>query len=101
VRVIGALSSLWVPVSNYVIEPFVGIADEPPPFRLHPAEVHALVEVPLADLVDDARVKWDERLRDGTRVRYRYFDVGEQIVWGATAMILGEFVALLGSNPWA
>jgi 8-oxo-dGTP pyrophosphatase MutT (NUDIX family) len=94
VRLIGSLSSLWVVVSNHVLRAYVGVADERPTFRLAPREVSALVEVPLAALRDPANVSWTERARDGILVRYPHFHVGGHEVWGATAMILAEFIAL-------
>ncbi len=94
VRIVGALSSLWVIVSNHVVRPYVGVTDRRPDFRLAPGEVTGLVEASLGALRDARNVASAERARDGLVVRYPYFDVGGQQVWGATAMILGEFVAL-------
>jgi len=94
VRLIGALSPLWVPVSNFVVHPFVGIVDHPPVFEPHPGEVDALVEAPLSLLLDTGSLKWTRWDRRGLEVDVPYFDVGGHIVWGATAMILGEFICL-------
>lgn len=94
VRLIGALSPLWVPVSNFVVHPFVGVADKAPAFEPHPGEVDALVEAPLSLLLDAASVKWTRWDRRGRDVDVPYFDVDGHVVWGATAMILGEFVCL-------
>jgi 8-oxo-dGTP pyrophosphatase MutT (NUDIX family) len=98
VRLLGALSTLWVAVSNFVVHPFVGVTDDPPVFRLHPAEVEALVEAPLAGLRDPARLRWTRREHAGQHVRYPYFDVAGQVVWGATAMMLGEFACLFDAE---
>jgi 8-oxo-dGTP pyrophosphatase MutT (NUDIX family) len=95
VRLAGPLSTLWVPVSGFVIHPFVGIADEPPRFRVHPREVAELVEVPLTELRDPSRVGWTTRKRRGIEVRYPCLDLAGHVVWGATAMILSEFIVLL------
>jgi 8-oxo-dGTP pyrophosphatase MutT (NUDIX family) len=94
VTVLGALSSLWVIVSNHVVQPFVGISMTRPDFRPSPSEVAALVEMPLADLHDLRRLKWEQRTRDGVLVDVPFFDLDGYQVWGATAMILGEFGAL-------
>jgi 8-oxo-dGTP pyrophosphatase MutT (NUDIX family) len=94
VRVLGALSSLWVVVSNHLVQPFVGITDTRPEFRLAVREVEALVELPLAHLHDITRIGWERRIRDGIDVDYPYFRLADHQVWGATAMILGEFGAL-------
>ena len=94
VRILGALSTLWVVVSNFVVQPFVGVTDARPHFQIAPREVEALVEMPLRDLHDIRRMGWERRTRDGLTVDYPFFDLEQHQVWGATAMILGEFGAL-------
>ncbi|MEZ5317422.1 MAG: CoA pyrophosphatase [Vicinamibacterales bacterium] len=94
VRVLGRLSSLWVIVSNFVLHPFVGIAEARPDFLPDPREVATLVEAPLAELHDPARLHWHKQRRGGILIDYPYFDVAGQRVWGATAMVLGEFASL-------
>jgi 8-oxo-dGTP pyrophosphatase MutT (NUDIX family) len=95
VRVLGALSTLWIPVSRFVVTPFVGVVDARPAFRLHAGEVEALVEAPLAHLRDRARIRWGERQRDETTVAYPFIAIDTHRIWGATAMMLGEFLCLL------
>jgi 8-oxo-dGTP pyrophosphatase MutT (NUDIX family) len=94
VRVLGALSTLCVPVSNHVIQPFVGIVHERPRFTLAAREVEALVELPLVALHDLEQRGWERRTRDGRDIEVPFFQVRGHRVWGATAMILGEFGAL-------
>jgi 8-oxo-dGTP pyrophosphatase MutT (NUDIX family) len=105
-RVVGPLSPLWVLVSGFVVHPIIAIADARPGFAACPREVETLIEVPVAVLRDPARLRWQRRLRqraDGTAVALRvpYFALGDPDtgdgpqVWGATAMMLGEFGALL------
>ena len=97
VRLVGSLSSLWVIVSNHVLRAYVGVSDARPDFRLAPREVSALVEAPLTTLLDPKNVSWTQRVRDGMLVRYPHFHVSGHEVWGATAMVLAEFVALFDS----
>ncbi len=94
VRLVGQMSSLWVVVSNHVVRPFVGIADARPVFRLAEREVAELVEAPLSHLRDHTRVHWQTVVRDGMLIDYPSFDLGGHQVWGATAMMLGEFACL-------
>jgi 8-oxo-dGTP pyrophosphatase MutT (NUDIX family) len=93
-RIIGALSTVWIAVSNFVVHPFVAVTDATPGFRAHPGEVAGLLEVPVADLRDRGRLKWARQARGPIEFDYPYFDVGSQKVWGATAIILGEFACL-------
>lgn len=94
VRILGPLSPLWVIVSGFIVHPFVGVSDARPDFRLAAREVTQLIEAPLARLRDPAHTAWRTQTRDGVIVRYPYFDVAGHHVWGATAMMLGEFIAL-------
>jgi len=90
VRVIGALSPLWVIVSNFVVYPFVGVIDNRPEFRASPREVSALIETPVSWLRDPARASSEQRTRGGVLVTFPYFDFDGHHIWGATAMILSE-----------
>ena len=94
IRIVGSLSTLWVVVSNFVVQPFVGVTDARPAFRTDPREVAALIETPVEWVRDPSRIGQSDRVRDGIRVEFPYFDFDGQRVWGATAMILGEFRAL-------
>lgn len=98
VRVLGILTPLHIPVSGFAVHPVVGVCDRPPALRPAHREVERILEVPLAELLDPARVKWTTRVRDGQAYDVPYYDVAGVEVWGATAMILAEFVALLGCS---
>jgi 8-oxo-dGTP pyrophosphatase MutT (NUDIX family) len=95
IRLAGALSTLWVDVSNFVVHPFVGLIDHRPAFTLDPGEVEALVEAPLATLCDPSRRRVSRRIRDGQAIDYPYIDVEGHQIWGATAMKLGELGEIL------
>lgn len=105
-RFLGPLSSLWVLVSGFVVHPIIAVTDARPRFAASPREVETLIEMPVAALHDPARLRWQRRRRQsaggaGLELCAPYFALGEpgaedgHQVWGVTAMILGEFVALL------
>ena len=94
VRLLGALSSLWIPVSNFILTPFVGVTDQMPLFVPHPREVAAIIETPIARLRDRTAIRWSSRDRRGQSIEFPYFDVDGRTVWGATAMVLSEFTCL-------
>jgi 8-oxo-dGTP pyrophosphatase MutT (NUDIX family) len=101
VRILGELSPLWVVVSGFVLRTFVGVADGRPVFRPAPHEVAALLEVPIGQLHEPSRLGWSRRVREGVVVNYPHFDLEGHKVWGATAMVLGEFATLFepGLSP--
>jgi 8-oxo-dGTP pyrophosphatase MutT (NUDIX family) len=94
VRLVGSLSTLNVIVSNFVVQPFVGVLNGRPAFHPAPHEVAAVVEVPLEEVRDAGRLGWSRHVREGIVVTYPHFDLAGHQVWGATAMILGEFASL-------
>jgi 8-oxo-dGTP pyrophosphatase MutT (NUDIX family) len=98
VRVLGALTPLDIPVSGFRLHPIVAATDARP--RLTPAdsEVAHILEIAVDDLLDSANFVRTARERDGVRYLVPLFRVGGHDVWGATAMVLAEFLALLG---WA
>lgn len=91
IKVIGQLSDLYIPPSNFQVTPVVGYIDEEPDFDLDAYEVKELIEAPLNDLLDSERKKKkDIEVRGGYRINAPYFDIRGRVVWGATAMILSE-----------
>ena len=96
VRVLGELTPIHVLVSGFTLHPIVGVTDARPPFQAAPGEVDEIVEVRLEDLKDASRIRTGTRQREGVAVEYPYFDLYGHQVWGATAMVLGEFICLLG-----
>lgn len=95
VQVVGALSTLWVIVSGFVVHPIIGVMETAPVFVPSPREVDTIIEVPVATLRESACVKVGQRDRGGVMVSYPYFAIGDHHVWGATAMMLGEFCTAL------
>jgi 8-oxo-dGTP pyrophosphatase MutT (NUDIX family) len=95
VRVLGGLTPIHVLVSGFTLHPVIGVTDARPAFQPAPGEVDEIVEVRLDDLQDVSRIRTGTRHREGVEVQYAYLDLGGHQVWGATAMVLGEFLQLL------
>lgn len=98
VELLGELTPLFVVPSNFEVHPFVGryAGAGRPRFSPDVREVAALLEVPLRLLLDPAtRVEESMELRGGLRLRVPCFRVGQHVVWGATAMMLSEFLERL------
>ena len=98
VELLGPLTPLPIPVSGHLLHPVVGVTAARPVFVLAEHEVEALIEVPLADL-RRMEVHWEVRQRARSpfgEMNVPCFDVGGSVrVWGATAMVLAEFLAVL------
>jgi 8-oxo-dGTP pyrophosphatase MutT (NUDIX family) len=95
VDVLGQLSTIYIPPSNFLVTPTVGYVDRRPDFRCDPREVAELIEVPLSALFDPQVVKREPWTLRGVTVEVPFYQIGPHKVWGATAMILSEFSLVL------
>lgn len=99
VRLLGRLTPLHIPVSGFVLHPIIGIATRRPDFRIHAGEVARVLEVPIDVLRDPAIVRRETRTRQHEGQTYLmewpYFEIDGEKVWGATAMALAEFMAIV------
>jgi 8-oxo-dGTP pyrophosphatase MutT (NUDIX family) len=94
VTVLGHLTSLYIYASNFLVQPTVAWIDYRPEFRPDPYEVAQLLETPLVDLMDPCNRQvesWDLR---GHVMEVPFYAVQGQKIWGATAMMLSELLAL-------
>lgn len=90
VTVLGTLSPLYIPVSNFVVHPVVGCVGRLPRFVCQADEVDETIVVPVASL--ELAADEVELPRRGVLARVPCFRVGELVIWGATAMIVAEFL---------
>lgn len=95
--ILGRLSPVYVHVSNFRVDPFVGVCPRRPDFRPNPAEVDEFFEVPLSHLLDPANLSSHERSHQGQTYRAPHFSWGSHKIWGATCLILGELLTILES----
>ena len=95
VNIIGKLTPLPVPVSNYLIHPFVGIISDEPEWKINEDEVEELIILKLDHLIKaDNKYSEDWKLR-GIEVKVPIFKIMEKTVWGATATVLCEILDLI------
>jgi len=95
VRVLGRLTPLYIPPSNYCIYPTVAFVPGTLAFRLQPEEVDELIEVPVDRLADPAAVRREVWHYGGRDIEVPFYEFEGHKIWGATAMVLAEFLALL------
>ena len=95
IQVLGQLTPVYIPNSHYLVTPSVGLMSGAPAFRPDPAEVKAVLECPLAVLLDPACRKREIWNFGDLDVDVPFFQVGEHHIWGATAMMLAELLEVL------
>jgi len=97
VRVLGRLTPLYIPVSDFCVYPFIGVSERPLTFIPAPIEAAEVIEVPLDFLADPANLRREEWVIRDAPVQVPFFAFKGHKIWGATAMILAEFMELLKS----
>jgi len=102
IEILGALTPLYIPVSNFSVHPFVGYCAEKPALHPNKDEVAQIIEVPLISLFKDSGKKITEVISparpDIVRKANAYVLDDGTVIWGATAMILSELEILIKTN---
>ncbi len=95
ISVLGTLTPLYIAVSNIEVLPVVGYADRQPDFLIDPIEVEYLIPISLKDLTGNC-LKTEKKLSiNGITIHAPGFEVKNEFIWGATAMILSEFTEIV------
>jgi len=101
VVVLGSLSPVYVFASNFLVTPWVAVAREPLTFQPSTREVAEVIEVSLAHLLDPANFSSHTIRRGAMEFTAPHFAWREHRIWGATCIILGELIVMLGEIPAA
>ena len=99
VSVIGQLTPLDIPVSGFRLHPVVAARNTRPVLVPSDGEVARILSIAVDHLADPAHRTSVRRVRDGHTIDAPAFRIGSDEIWGATAMVLAEFLALLGWSP--
>lgn len=100
INVLGSLSEVYIPVSNFNVYPFVGFLDFQPEYTIQEEEVFKVLEIPLSHFQNEAA----KRTTDIPINKYLtlknvpYYEVDNQILWGATAMMMSELMEVIDGN---
>jgi 8-oxo-dGTP pyrophosphatase MutT (NUDIX family) len=91
VTIIGKLTDLYIPPSNFLVSPFIGFANEKPDFILNAYEVQDIITVDLFDLNSNA-IKTEKTIihSGGYKIKTPCYEVNGLTIWGATAMMISE-----------
>jgi len=95
ISVINTLTPLFIPVSNMIVTPVLGWVEEKPLFSHKPDEVVFLFDVDIRILLDPSIVKIKSFKIRGEMIDVKYFEYKGNVIWGATAMILQEFLTII------
>ena len=91
------LSEVYIPVSNFMVQPYIFFVDDLPPLSPDFREVESILSFDLFSLLNESILKTTS-IEMGKGFKQKdvpYFDIENKIVWGATAMMLAEIKAIL------
>lgn len=103
VNVLGRLSDIYIPASNYLVAPFVAISEKRQNWIPYAKEVQQVLEMPIDELLDESKVASGHFITGFKKeVVSPYFALQEYRIWGATAMMMSELKCILieGEKEW-
>ena len=93
-KIIGKLTPLPVPVSGYLIHPYIGILDKEPKWKICEEEVDEFFIVKVSELIRANNGYYETWDMNNKKLDIPIFKVNNQTIWGATASVLSEFIEL-------
>lgn len=100
ILVLGKLTNIYIPISGYVVQPYIAVCQEVnPKFNIDTKEVKSVIKLTLTKLLDDNIViNGIINNGSGNKIEAPYFKFKKHKIWGATAMILNELKVILKSE---
>ena len=97
IEIIGRLSDIYVPPSNFLISVFVGYLSERPIYKIQEREVDEIIEIPFDDFFKQDVIKQKDFYVNSIKAvsMAPYFDVTNAEIWGASAMVISELLDIL------
>ncbi len=98
VKILGKLTPLYIPVSNFLVHPYVGYLEKIPEFKVDIGEVETLLLFHLSDFLNpnNKTNHWVTVYKNWIplKIYVPVFNIHNHIIWGATAMIINEFITI-------
>lgn len=95
IEIIGSLTTLYVPVSNICIHPIIGFTNESINYCINIKEVAEIIETNIDTLLDSRNIDKMSFTTNNFKIIAPYYNVKNNKVWGATAMIISEFMEVI------
>jgi 8-oxo-dGTP pyrophosphatase MutT (NUDIX family) len=101
IQVLGQLTDLYIPTSNFLVSPVIGFSEEKPEMIPEEKEVQRIITTDLRQVLNlELRKRKTLEPSPGFQLDAPYFEIEGEVVWGATAMILSELSWLLSKGQF-
>lgn len=97
VEVLGEITRVYIPPSNFLVQPVIGFTSVRPDFVPHEQEVDELLEIPVSAFCDPQNLRTTQVEARGFTMQVPAYHIDKNIVWGATAMMISEITHMLTS----
>lgn len=97
IQVLGKVSPIYIPPSNFTVETYIGALEKRPLFTPEPGEVAGIVEIEIEEFLKEENIGMHEvDVFGGNMIQAPgYTPYGSNLIWGGTSMILAEFVHMV------
>jgi len=97
-QIIGELSPLYIPVSNFIVQPFIAFLNTKPIYTLDRLEVDNIIEVDIEDIMDNKNEETRTiKHSQGFELETPCFVFNKKVIWGASAMVLSELKQIINN----
>ena len=95
ITVLGQLTKLFIPPSNFFVQPVIGFMNHKPDFYPDAREVDEVIEITLEEIINPKIIGRKILNIRGVDIDAPYYQIQEHTVWGATAMMISELLAII------
>ncbi len=95
INIIGQISPIYVPVSNYKAQPFIGYTAVKPNFKIDTIEVNNIINLKIKELQKNKNKQTGYFTVENQKIEAPYYNANGNKIWGATAMVLSEFLKIV------
>ncbi len=95
VKILGQLTELFIPPSNFTVQPVIGYISYRPDFYPDAKEVDRIFEIPLKEMSNPSIISRKIINVRGYEIDAPHYNIQENVVWGATAMMISELLELI------
>lgn len=94
VEIIGSLTDVYIPPSNYLVTPYVGYLPYSPNFLINEREVQKVIQMDVLNTEKVVKSTKKITYSNGVSLKTPFYDVAGHTIWGATAMMMSEFIVV-------